>query len=103
MNARAALDQATSEKDWQAFVATFARFHGFRTYHTLRSTGSEPGFPDLVMIRKGRLIVAELKTERGKVTVSQQEWLDDFRAVEGPPSVHLWRPSHADEVMEVLK
>ena len=35
---------------------------------TLRIPRNDPGFPDLVMVRAGRVVWAELKSERGKPT-----------------------------------
>lgn len=50
-------------------------------YHTLRSRGSEPGFPDDQIIIGPDLIVWELKSEIGKPTRRQQAWLDGYRGV----------------------
>ena len=49
------------------------------------------GFPDLILVRPPRLVVAELKSVRGPVTARQQLWLDDVAAVPGI-EVHVWRP-----------
>jgi hypothetical protein len=38
------------------------------------------GFPDLVMIRGSRLIVAECKSPRGRLSPEQDRWLAAFRA-----------------------
>ncbi len=81
-----------SEQDFTQNVRDLARLRDWRTYHTLRSKGSEPGFPDLVMVRKGHLIVAELKAERGRVRPDQQAWLDDLSQTRRI-DVELWRPS----------
>ena len=64
-----------TEKQWQQDVKDLARMLGWKTYHTLRSKGSDPDFPDLVMARRHnigpicpeyetRVIVAELKLEK---------------------------------------
>ena len=62
-------------------------------YHTWNSRRSEPGFPDEVIVlpRTGRLIVAELKSEKGRVSKNQQRWLDAFATIPGA-EVFVWRP-----------
>lgn len=80
-----------SEKQLQDAVAGFAFVCGWRRYHTFDSRRSEPGFPDLVLVRAGRLVAAELKAAAGRVTASQQAWLDDLALVPGV-EVFVWRP-----------
>lgn len=50
------------------------------------------GFPDIVATKKERLLVAELKSEKGKFRELQQEWLESFIAIKA--EVFLWRPEH---------
>lgn len=80
-----------TEKEWQELVVGFARLHGWWCYHTFDSRKSEAGLPDLILMRPPELIIAELKSERGKVSSDQSQVLDSLRAcgVEAP----LWRPS----------
>ena len=54
--------------------------------------GDGQGWPDLVMVRRDRLIVAELKSDDGTVDREQLAWLDAFEAVTKPPEVYVWRP-----------
>ena len=83
-------------------VRTVALTCGWHLYHTFDSRRSAAGFPDLVLVRPPRVIFAELKSERGRLTVPQQMWgdaLDQCTSVE----YYLWRPSNWDEIMEVLR
>ena len=48
------------------------------------------GFPDLVLVRGNRLLFAEIKSQKGKVTVEQQAWLDALGV--GLVEVYVWRP-----------
>ena len=64
-----------SEKQFQQAVIDMARLHRWLVYHTHDSRRSDPGFPDLTLVRDGRLIFAELKTEKGKATYDQVFWL----------------------------
>jgi len=60
------------------------------------------GFPDIVACRPPRLLFIELKSERGKVTEAQQEWLDALKAT-GKVEVYLWKPSQFEEIVEILR
>jgi hypothetical protein len=65
---------------------------GFRT-----ALQGDAGFPDLVLARRGVVIHAELKTEKGRVTRAQAAWAT---ALGG--SYRLWRPSDMDEIAREL-
>lgn len=71
---------------------------GWRGYHTHRSDRSPAGFPDLVLVRRGWLIFAELKRQdrKAKPSAAQEEWLDDLGEVEARlypfVTAHVWRP-----------
>jgi hypothetical protein len=54
----------------------------------------------LIHERRGLVVVAELKSEKGRVPPEQKRWLKAFRAA-GVPA-YLWRPSDWAEVCEVL-
>lgn len=135
-----------TEAAWQIQVVGAARMYGWRTYHapdgggapagrggrrvTLGQLPEGRGFPDLVLLRGPRIVVAELKTVKGRLGPGQQEWLDLFAEVgatidqlihdhqsngrvrlagaaqgtSGYPSVesYLWRPGDWEQVQSVL-
>jgi hypothetical protein len=98
--------QSMTEKDFQQWVVDLATVLGFHCYHTYDSRRSAPGFPDLVLTKNGRLIFAELKREKGKVTPEQTQWLNALGVVcEQNETVekYLWRPSDAPQIEEVLQ
>lgn len=72
-------------------VRQMARTLGWDTYHTLRSRGSEPGWPDLVLAKAGVLLFRELKREQGVLTPSQERWLSHLRAA--GLDADVWRPT----------
>jgi VRR-NUC domain len=91
----------TDEKSWQAEVVDIATTCGWqRRYHTFDSRRSTPGFPDLTLVRPPRLIFAEIKTERGRVTRDQWGWLADLVACGA--ECYVWRPSDRADVDMVL-
>jgi hypothetical protein len=92
------------EKEWDATLFNsqkgLAPMLGWSlAYHTLRSKGSQTGFPDRVLVRD-RVIFAELKREKTKPTPSQVEWLDGLAKANA--EVYVWRPSDLDEIGEIL-
>lgn len=79
----------TTEKDFQAAVVEYAKLCGWRVYHTYDSRRSEPGFPDLCMVRAPRLVFLELKRDlKAKVTPDQAAWLTELQAV-GAENPHV--------------
>lgn len=81
-----------TERQLQDAIVQTARLLGWLTYHTYDSRRSDPGFPDLVLVRGPRLIFAELKTEKGRMTAEQEHWRDLLQAVTAVEA-YLWRPA----------
>ena len=84
-------------KELMPAVIEMAKHYGWRVYHTHDSRKSAAGFPDLVLVRKGVLVFAELKSEKGVVSTEQQEWLRDLSIVAthtGAVGACVWRPRH---------
>lgn len=92
---------AIRERDFQQTVIDLARLRGFLVYHPFDSRRSEPGFPDLTIVGKGRCLFVELKTEGGRLRKEQRVWRDALEATEGV-EYFLWRPSDWEEVVRVL-
>jgi hypothetical protein len=63
--------------------------------------GDGVGFPDLLLIRGPRLVAAELKSERGRLTREQAAWLEAFAGA--GIETHIWRPAQLEELVEVLR
>lgn len=89
------------ESDFQRQVLQFAVLRSWRVVHfrparvTIRgqetyrtATQGHTGFPDLVIARKGVVIHAELKTEKGRLSDDQKKWRDALGE-----TWRLWRPS----------
>lgn len=90
-----------SESTLQAEVVKLAKQFRYRAYHTTIAYRSTAGFPDLVLVRAPRLLFVELKTESGKATDAQAEWLAALAQCPGAET-YLWRPSDLPTVAEIL-
>lgn len=88
------------EDPFRQKVEQLAKFYGWLVYHTHDSRRSVPGFPDLVLVCGPRLIFAELKTQKGRITPDQQRWLDALTAAS--VEVYVWRPADNDDVVATL-
>ena len=51
------------------------------------------GFPDLVLVRSSRVIFAECKSERGRLTEEQMQWINWLEGTGKVSPVYIWRPS----------
>lgn len=95
-----------SEAQLQAAVIDTAHTFGWLVHHVkpartpdgkyLTRIAGDPGFPDLVLARNGRVIFAELKSDRGRLSAHQQAWLDHLEppmgGIESDHEVYVWRP-----------
>jgi hypothetical protein len=100
-----------TEREFQRAVVELARLMGWRVHHTrpaltqrgrwLTPIQGDAGFPDLVLCRPPRLILAELKRVDGKPTPAQREWLDALSACAGV-EVYLWTPADWDSIVRTL-
>jgi hypothetical protein len=89
-----------TEKEFMQLVIDHAEANHWLVYHTYDSRRSEPGFPDLLLLRR-RLIAVELKSEKGETTQLQDEWLAAFRAC--GILAYLWRPSDWLTIQRILE
>jgi hypothetical protein len=99
------LDELTEKQFEQQLIGTngkpgIARMLGWRCYHTLRSKGSEPGYPDWTLVRD-RVIFLELKREVGVISEPQREWLTAL--ARAGAEVYLVRPRHLGAITAVLR
>jgi hypothetical protein len=89
---------AVTETELQTEVIKIAKRFSWIWYHVpgAHSRRTKPGFPDLVLLHPatGRLLFAELKADKGKVSDTQQRWIDAL--TDGGHDVVVWRPEHLD-------
>ena len=91
-----------SEKTFAAQVVALAKLLGWRLYRTFCSIHSLSGFPDLCLTRHGRLLFAELKSDRGELTPPQMSWIHALEQCPGV-EVYVFRPADWPQIEQVLK
>lgn len=82
-----------NEKQLLQGVVHLAVMLGYCHYHNLYAPGSDPGFPDLVLVRElpdPRVVFAELKGVRGVVSERQRAWIEILRGAGA--EAYIWRP-----------
>jgi hypothetical protein len=84
-------------------VLDLAKLYGWRSLHIRPARtdkgwrspvqGDGKGFPDLLLLKEdgGRMIAAELKSDKGRLTKDQEEWLEAFYWCDAQREV--WRPA----------
>ena len=91
-------DEALTEAQFQTLVIEMAtEIYGWEVFHDGDSRRSNAGFPDLVLVKDGKLIFAELKREKESYpSKDQRKWLAKLRDVGNSTDnvlAVLWRPS----------
>lgn len=84
-----------TEKQFQANVVKLAKLLGYSYYHTYDSRKCPYGFPDLVLVKAHhKLVFAELKTEKGKLSNWQILWGGCLKSLhtDGLMEYYIWRP-----------
>ena len=100
-----------TEREFQQAVVQLARLMGWRVHHTrpaltqcgrwLTPIQGDAGFPDLVLCRPPRLILAELKRNGARPTPAQRAWLEALQACVGV-ECYLWTPADWKTVVRTL-
>ena len=99
-----------TEAQFQAQVIQIARLNGWRVFHPMKmqtrdgswrtALSGDRGWPDLCLAHRERgFIVAELKTDKGKLSPDQVKWLQELAPW---AECHLWRPQDLDAIARRL-
>lgn len=98
-----ALEPALSEADFQTRIIEYAVLSGWRVCHFRPAkTGrgwrtpieGHVGLPDLVLARGGKVILAEIKSRHGRLSLDQMAWLEALG-----PFGRCWRPEAWDQIV----
>ena len=79
-----------TEAELQRAIVQLAKIRRWHCYHNPDSRRSEPGFPDLFLMRAPRSMFVELKTSNGRLRFEQIQWIADLEA--SGHTCHVWRP-----------
>jgi len=90
--------RSITESELQKNIIELAELRGWAVVHINDSRAQRAtGFPDLLMIRRPRIVWAELKREanaghnKNDPTEMQRWWMEELEACEA--EVYLWRPN----------
>ena len=96
-----------TEKAFESQVKDLAKLFGWKYYHPFLSKWSERGYPDITLVKENEdgtasLLFLELKSERGKVTEAQQQWINILSKV---PNVgaYIFYPHAWDRIVLILR
>ncbi len=100
-----------SEAQFQRNVVEWAKVYGWQVHGERPGRYSDgrwatmvqgvAGFPDLILVRPPRLVIAELKVAKNKPTLLQNVWLELLALVPGV-EVHVWRPEQWSTILATL-
>ncbi len=98
-------DLGLSERDFTTKVIDRAKAMGWKVFHPrpartahgwrTAGQGTPQGFPDLSLAQDGVVLFVELKSQKGKLTDEQKDWLLHTNGA-------VWRPQDWQRICEVL-
>lgn len=105
---RAEAGAQATEDQFERWVLSVARLHGWHGHHTRRSFGvvmgvfieDAYGLPDWLFSNGRRTIWRELKTELGRISRYQRWWIE--RLVASGQDAKVWRPRDRQEILETF-
>lgn len=89
-----------TERDFQNKVLSIAKTFGWLCYHPYDSRRSQPGFPDLVLVRD-RVLFRELKTNTGRLGPAQEDW--GKKLTKAGADYAVWRPKDIESIIKALR
>ena len=102
--------KSVSEKDLQNAIMEYLGYNGWLRAHFrpaktqagnwITAMQGDTGYPDVTAVKGHRLVFAELKTEKGKITATQEQWLDALALAHR--EVYVVRPSTLNVFYAVL-
>lgn len=99
-----------TELECEATIIDAAKLFGWRVHGERPAVSrgwstpikGDPGWPDLVLARPGRLLIVELKRKPNRVEPAQQVWLDLLSTIPGVQTQVVWVPEELDALCALL-
>lgn len=99
-----------SEADFKKQVIDTAQALGWLVHSDpdSRQVQGNPGFPDLVLVKDGMVIFAELKRNGAHLQKVQFKWMDALQQYTGKftfghsPRIDVWRPGDYENIKRLL-
>jgi|HubBroStandDraft_5_1064220.scaffolds.fasta_scaffold2299985_1 hypothetical protein len=101
MTSRDIVVNSATEDQLLSYVTDMLGYKGWLWHHAGDSRRSSAGLPDIVAVRGGRVIFAELKTAKGRFRAEQLRWFDRLLACPGVET-YCWRPMDLEDIAEIL-
>ena len=73
------IKKLTPEKQVQAAVVKYLKFMGWIVMRNQQGLGSTPGRPDIEALKNGVVIWIECKAPKGRLSESQQKYIESLR------------------------
>jgi hypothetical protein len=99
-----------TERSFHSAIVKMARHYGWRIaqFRAARMQDGEwrtpvggdgKGYPDFTLVRE-RVMWVECKADKGRLSPSQNEWLETLKLA--GQEVYVWRPRDMDEIQGIL-
>ena len=91
---------ALPEAEFQSMIVDRAKARGWLVHHDRgdyrQTIAGDAGFPDLCLARGGTVLFIEVKSEKGRTSPAQDDWINAL------PSVIVARPSDWSKVIDII-
>lgn len=90
-----------TEADFQQRILDWCGYRRLKFFHDNDSRRNKAGFPDLVIVGPRGVLFRELKTDTGRVSPEQSDWLADLTRAGADADV--WRPADWARIQRELE
>ena len=99
---RRALNRSIPEAEFMQNIIDQATLRGWLVFHAYDSRRSRRGFPDLCLVRGDVALFLECKTEDGRTTKEQEQWIERLGHVKRVRA-GFFRPTDLNEISMILE